>query len=123
MRALFAVCATSVLIGTSFGATPPPSTETLVTPNYKVVVTRSCAKNETVCSKLSARIKSKDGRDYLLGRGSPYIATGADGKPAGPVLGYRFRHKTTDYLALENGEFQIIRRGKQALKEQGSWSR
>ena len=129
MRMLLAGIVSMLAATIALAAASAQPAETLVTPNYKVVVFRHCPNTEVMCSKVSANVKSNDGRAYVLNRGSTYSAMAANGK-ANPALvpvlalkGYRFQHKKTEYLVLESGELTITRRGKLIANEQGSWSR
>lgn len=126
-------CTSAVLAATAVLATASiRPTETLVTPNYTVVVTRHCANTEAACAKVSAHIKSKDGRTYVLSRGSTYAAAAVfakdskdskDSKASYATTGYRFKHKKTEYTVLQSGELTITKRGKTITNERGSWSR
>ena len=126
MRKLVALLGPILVTTLALAATSTQPTETLTTPNYKVAVTRHCPSTEMMCARVSANVKSKDGREYMLNRGSTYIAPVTDSKASPttlPVKGYRFKHKKTEYTVLESGDLTITRRGKTIAKEQGSWSR
>ena len=126
MRKMLALVGTTLAATLALAASTAQPTETLVTPNYKVAVTRHCPTTEAMCAKVSANVKSKDGREYVLNRGSTYVAPVSDSKATPAMLsvkGYRFKHKKNEYIVLESGDLTITRRGKTIAKEQGSWSR
>lgn len=126
MRTIFALLVLVVLSAAASAAGSAQASETLVTPNYSVVVTRNCPKAALTCTKVNAKVKTKDGREYRLGRGAIYAhaaTAGSASTAVGPAGGYRFTHKNTEYIVLDSGDLTITRRGKVIAKEQGSWSR
>ena len=129
MRKLVALIGSTLATTLTLAASSAQPPETLTTPNYTVAVTRYCPNTEVMCAKVTANVRSKDGRGYVLNRGSTYIAPATDNKvgpaasPVLPVKGYRFKHKKTEYTVLQSGDLTITRRGKTIANEQGSWSR
>ena len=97
------------------------STNTLITPSYKITVEMRCPEYDTTCDDVRyVGVSLKSGKSITL-IGRTVHTTGADGVTPAHFLGYEFKSGKTTYFVGEDGELRVTEGSKVLVEEHGTW--
>jgi len=97
--------------------------EVLLTPGFRVVVTRHCPEGTLLCDRVTYRGEDRVSGAWLQLRGSTVYHYCPDGITPCRFLGYRFRNGSVSYEVDAEGRLRVIQAGRVLVDEQGRWQR
>lgn len=95
--------------------------DVLLTPGFRIVLTRHCAEGTLTCDQVSYVGKDRQTGASITLTGSTVYRLCADGMTPCQFLGYVFKNGSTTYEVSDSGTLRVVQEGKVLLEEQGAW--
>lgn len=99
----------------------PREGQVLLTPGFKIVITRHCAEGMVVCDQVSYRGEDRQTGSSITLMGSTLYRSCSDGMTPCQFLGYVFKNGSTTYDVSNSGLLRVLQDNKVLLEEQGEW--
>lgn len=95
--------------------------QVLITPGFRIVITRHCAEGMVICDQVSYRGEDRQTGASITLIGSTLYHFCADGMTPCQFLGYVFYNGSTVYEVSDLGLLRVVQGTRILLEEQGAW--